>query len=417
MSAKTTSRFRTSFGKTLAACLMAGACSFVALLPGCSSNNDALNSSNVAVRSYDIDQMPAGASIPDMYIVVLKEEGIQSTNVNVKDAVQSLTSSVGISMDNVQNIYAFALKGFAARMSAAQAAALQKDSRVKFVEQDQVVKLEPCTVAVESNKSAATIQAQTTPWGVTRVGGAGDGSFSVTGKRAYVIDTGVDLDHSDLTVDVSRSKTYVTSGQDSRNADDRNGHGSHVSGIIAAKNNTNMVVGVAAGATIVAVKVLNGQGSGQNSWVIAGVDYVRNNASAGDVANMSLGGGVSTALDNAVTNAANAGIKFSIAAGNSSANANNSSPARVNHANVYTISAVGTNDAFASFSNYGNPPVDYAAPGVSIPSLYKNNGTATMSGTSMAAPHVAGILLLGSVSANGTASGDPDGTADPIAHR
>jgi subtilisin family serine protease len=164
------------------------------------------------------------------------------------------------------------------------------------------------------------------------------------------------------------------------------------------------------------VKVLDRRGSGSYSGVIAGVDYVAANASPGDAANMSLGGPVSTALDQAVLNAASKGIKFAIAAGNESQDANNSSPARVNHQNVFTISAIDQNDVFASFSNYGNPPVDYAAPGVSIFSLYKGGGTTTMSGTSMASPHVCGLLLMGSIHSDGFAVGDPDGNPDPIAH-
>ncbi|NJW54993.1 S8 family serine peptidase, partial [Salinimicrobium oceani] len=109
------------------------------------------------------------------------------------------------------------------------------------------------------------------------------------------------------------------------------------------------------------------------------------------------------------------GIKFALAAGNDSTNANNSSPARVNGTNIYTVSAIDINDRFASFSNYGNPPIDYAAPGVNIKSTWKSGGYNTISGTSMASPHVAGILVLGSVRADGTASGDPDGNPDPIA--
>jgi subtilisin family serine protease len=135
------------------------------------------------------------------------------------------------------------------------------------------------------------------------------------------------------------------------------------------------------------------------------------------VANMSLGGPVSTALDNAVTNAAGKGIKFTIAAGNSGDNAANYSPARVNHPNVYTISAIASNNCMPSWSNWGNPPVDWAAPGVSILSTKKGGGTTTMSGTSMAAPHVAGILLLGNITQNGSACNDPDGNPDKIASR
>lgn len=173
---------------------------------------------------------------------------------------------------------------------------------------------------------------------------------------------------------------------------------------------------MAAGATIVAVKVLSNSGSGSTSGVIEGVDYVAQNPGLCDVANMSLGGGISTALDQAVVSASQ-GTPFSLAAGNESDDADNHSPARANGPNVYTISAIDANDDFASFSNYGNPPVDYAAPGVAVKSTFKNGGYTTYNGTSMAAPHVAGILLLGNVGTDGTANGDPDGNPDPIAHR
>ncbi len=129
---------------------------------------------------------------------------------------------------------------------------------------------------------------------------------------------------------------------------------------------------------------------------------------------MSLGGPTSQALDDAVLAASSNGIWFSLAAGNSSEDANNSSPARVNGTYIVTISAMDSNDNWASFSNYGNPPIDYAAPGVSVTSTWKDGGYNTISGTSMAAPHAAGVLLLGSASTNGTVNGDPDGNPDPI---
>jgi subtilisin family serine protease len=216
-------------------------------------------------------------------------------------------------------------------------------------------------------------------------------------------------------VDVARSISFVTRGKNT--PDDGNGHGTHVAGTIAALDNGIDVIGVAAGASIVSVRVLDNSGSGSYSWVIGGVDHVARYGKSGDVANMSLGGPVSDALDQAVHNAASKGIRFALAAGNEGVHANNSSPARVNHANVYTISAIGSNDCLTSWSNWGNPPVDYAAPGGSILSLKAGGGTTTMSGTSMAAPHVAGILLLGGVRSSGTACNDSDGTADPIASR
>jgi subtilisin family serine protease len=161
--------------------------------------------------------------------------------------------------------------------------------------------------------------------------------------------------------------------------------------------------------------VLDRRGSGSYSGVIAGIDYVTANGSNGDVANLSLGGGVSSAVDDAVIALGQSGVKVAIAAGNSGANANNYSPARANGPNLYTVSAMASGDVWASFSNYANPPVDYCAPGVGIESTYKGGGYSTLNGTSMASPHVAGILLLGNIGNGGTVSGDPDGNPDTIA--
>ena len=163
--------------------------------------------------------------------------------------------------------------------------------------------------------------------------------------------------------------------------------------------------------------MLDRRGSGAYSGIIAGVDYVATNGKAGDAVNLSLGGPTYDALDAAIIVLANKGLKVAIAAGNESQNANNVSPARVNGNNIYTISAMGTGDLWATYSNYANPPVDYCAPGSAIYSTYKGGGYATLSGTSMAAPHVCGLLLLGNISTSGTVKNDPDGNADPIAHR
>jgi subtilisin family serine protease len=253
--------------------------------------------------------------------------------------------------------------------------------------------------------------AQVTPWGITRVnGGANYGGNNV----AFVVDSGVDLDHPDLNVDASRAFNAFTSGRDAKSADDRNGHGTHVAGTIGAINNSIGVIGVAAGVTIIPVKVLDSRGSGAYSGVIAGVDYVAANGNAGDVANLSLGGPISVALENAISAAAQSGVKFVLAAGNEAQDANNVSPARVNGNNIYTISASDVNDNFANFSNFGNPPVDYCEPGVNIYSTYKGGGYSSLSGTSMASPHAAGLLLLGNISNGGSVNNDPDGNADTI---
>ena len=174
------------------------------------------------------------------------------------------------------------------------------------------------------------------------------------------------------------------------------------------------MIGVAPGAAVVAVRVLDRRGSGTISGVIAGVDYVATHGRSGEVANMSLGGGASQSLDDAVLGASGGGVRFAVAAGNDSANANNYSPARVNGPNVFTVSSFAIGDKWSSFSNFGNPPIDYAEPGSSIKSTWKDGGYNTISGTSMATPHLAGVLLTGLVSNGGVVAGDPDGNPDTI---
>lgn len=337
----------------------------------------------------------------DGYIVTLKP------GVSARGRAAEMAAAHGVAVGFVYN---HALNGFSFKGSATAAARIAKDADVLMVEPDGMAYI----IAKEVEPAAGPVEtlAQTTPWGITRVGGPGDG----TGKTAWVIDTGIDLDHPDLNVDVGRSATFVTKG--AQTPDDGNGHGTHVAGTIGALNNDIDVVGVAAGATVVAVRVLDNSGSGTWSAVIAGIDYVAANGASGDVANMSLGGsGSNSSLENAVKNAAGKGIKFALAAGNSGADANNFTPARANGTNIYTVSATASNDCLTSWSNYGNPPVDFAAPGSSILSTKKGGGTTTLSGTSMASPHVAGLLALGAVRADGNACGDPDGNPDPIAHR
>jgi subtilisin family serine protease len=325
--------------------------------------------------------------------------------VSVDSRVAEIAADHGVT---VEHTYHHALRGFSFRGSEQAAAQIANLSDVAYIEPDQIATIldKPDGVGKPGGGGGQVI-----PWGVTRVGG-GESSGNGT---AWVIDTGIDLDHPDLNVDVERSINYVTIGKPS--PDDGHGHGTHVAGTIAAIDNDIDVVGVAPGAPLVAVRVLDNGGSGTYGAVIKGVDYVAGNASPGDVANMSLGGPPSNALDQAVMNAAEAGLEFAIAAGNDDANAGDYSPARVNHDNVYTVSAIASSDCLTSWSNWGMPPVDTAAPGSSILSTKNNGGTTTKSGTSMAAPHVAGLLLLGTVQADGmTCSPDAGGDQHPIAH-
>lgn len=370
----------------------------------------------------DFDQDPTdlvkseiGEPIPGQYIVILNGDinQLKSTYIDYNERMSMVVKEAkevfdqqSVSGENLDAVYASALKGFSVRMTKEDAENISYNKNVAGVYQDRVVMLKkPGTVPTEP-------PAQTVPYGISRVG-----NVNYTGSNvAWIIDTGIDLDHPDLNVDTDRSTTFVVR---TYSAEDDNGHGSHCAGIVAAIDNEIGVVGVAAGATVVGVKVLNKRGSGTMTDIIEGVDYVAENASNGDVANMSLGGGIYEPLDIAVQALGESGVLVALAAGNESDDANTHSPARANGANIYTVSAMDINDYWASFSNYGNPPIDYCAPGVSIFSTYKSGGYATMSGTSMAAPHVCGLLLVtgGDIATDGYVNGDPDGNPDPIAHK
>jgi subtilisin family serine protease len=302
------------------------------------------------------------------YIVVLKA-GVDADAVAAAHARR-----YGVSADLV---YQHALKGYAAVIPNDRVAAVRLDENVAYVEADGV----------------AEATAQTLPWGINRIDAdisstlAGNGSGTISNVNVYVIDTGVDAGHLDLNV---VNHVNFASGPNT----DCNGHGSHVAGTIAAKDDTQAVVGVAPGAPITGVKVLGCGGSGQWSWIIAGIDWVTANATKPAIANMSLGGGANNAVDNAVRNSAASGVLYSLAAGNSGANACTQSPARAGTTNgVVTVAATDSSDAEASWSNFGSC-VDIWAPGVSILSTWKGGGTKTISGTSMASPHAGGAAAL-----------------------
>lgn len=338
----------------------------------------------------------------------------------VANTTKRVLSETNIPETELLAVYSKTINGAALKLTLKQVEALRGKKEIAFIEEDRIVQFAPpcgtpnggpCDGDPGDGDDGGGDSSQDVPYGITRVNGV----TSYTGSNvAWVIDSGIDTDHPDLNVDASRGFNAFTSGRDGKSTDDGNGHGTHVAGTIAALNNDFGVVGVAPGASVIPVKVLDSRGSGSYSGVIAGVDHVAAYGSAGDVANMSLGGPTSDALDNAVLSASENGIIFALAAGNESSDANTSSPARVNGANIVTISAMDSNDNWASFSNYGNPPVDYAAPGVAVNSTWKDGGYNSISGTSMASPHAAGVLLLGNANTDGTVNGDPDGTADAI---
>lgn len=342
--------------------------------------------------------------IPDFKKMPIDIEG---RNELVLEVTKEVFKSASVELTQATNVYGSSIKGLAIKLSDEEANRLKSNSNVRSVYPDKMVTLRKPAPAPDPDPAG-----QVVPYGVIRTGyGTYTGNF-----KAWIIDTGIDLNHPDLNVDASLG--FLAPDIRSRvGFSDDNGHGSHCAGIVAAIDNEIGVVGVAAGATVVPVKVLDRRGSGAYSAIIAGIDYVAATAKAGDAANLSLGGGIYEPIDLAVIALGAKGVFVAMAAGNESDDAENHSPARAEGVNLYTVSAMDINDYFASFSNYGTH-VDYCAPGVNIYSTYKDGGYVTMSGTSMSAPHVCGLLLYtgGNLKTDGYVNGDPDGNPDPIAH-
>jgi subtilisin family serine protease len=329
----------------------------------------------------DIRYADSPTAVAGSYLVVLKDSsvGARAGSTRAVSAVPGkaaeLTGRYGGSVDRV---YGAALNGYAARMSDQQARRLAANPDVAYVEQDQVF-------------TATATQANPPSWGLDRIDQRNlplSRSYTypntASNVRAYIIDTGLRFTHSDFGGRATSGYDAVDGGS----ADDCAGHGTHVGGTVGGAS-----YGVAKAVRLVAVRVLNCSGSGSTTGVIAGVNWVTSNAVKPAVANMSLGGGASTALDNAVANSVASGVTYALAAGNSNANACNSSPGRT--ASAITVGATTSTDARASYSNYGTC-LDIFAPGTSITSAWytSNTATNTISGTSMASPHVAGAAAL-----------------------
>ncbi|MEW2569004.1 S8 family peptidase [Streptomyces sp. NPDC047070] len=321
-------------------------------------------------------------AVKDSYIVTLaKGAGFKASSAQGKSLIKGYGGTVA-------KTFGAALNGYSANLSAAEARRLAADPSVATVEQNQIVR------ASDTTQSNA-------PWGLDRSDQASlplSGTYTYpdsagSGVTAYVIDTGVRITHAQI----SGRASYGYDAVDGDTvASDGNGHGTHVATTIAGST-----YGIAKKANIVAVRVLDNAGSGTTAGVIAGINWVTANHSGPSVANLSLGGGASSTLDAAVSNSIASGVTYAVAAGNSSANASSYSPARV--AAAITVGATTSTDAKASYSNYGSV-LDIFAPGSSITAGWNTSDSATntISGTSMATPHVAGaaaVYLAGHTSA------------------
>lgn len=379
-----------------------------------STNEKAIKTSTIETENWQHQ------IIKDRYIVTLKNEAViqhaelfknSSHKAIVMDFAAIIAIDAGAKLGPNDPIYSNAINGFTITATKQQINILEADKRINAIESDVAIIL---SKGGQKNSDNRNIQPeQIKPSNITRVGG----SKTISDKKAWIIDTGIDLDHPDLNVNNKLSVAFLYNVKGKPNPNDAHGHGTHVAGIVGAVDNTIGSVGVAQGCELVAVRVLDANGNGLLSDIIAGIDYVAKNAKAGDVANLSLGMSASNALDNAIANAASNGIYITLAAGNSTNDVANYSPARLNATNVYTISAMDNNDYWAYFSNYGSS-VDYCEPGVAIFSTWLNGDYNTLTGTSMAAPHLAGILLVtgGKPSKSGSVINDPDGQPDPIGH-
>lgn len=386
----------------MACCLAAGV-----MLASC--NEEAIEQSNPQPNTED------PTIIPGKYIVVFNED-YSPTGRSAEPTFTSRTEKVAYSQrvqqeaalqldafleasslapEKVDAMFSSALTGFTAELSNDEVARLEKDPRVSYIEPDRVVTLDFKVEAVyteeelSANSDQIQTEAQTTTCAISNSGGTANGS----GKNTFIwiVDTGIDLDHPDLNVNRQYGRSFADNSPD-----DAQGHGTHVAGIAGAVNNSIGVVGISSGAQVVPVDVFGRGGSTATSTIIRGMDYVAANDIRGDVVNMSLGprnrtGCSSNSAYRSALNRLNDQSRIALAAGNSADDAAFYDPGCQNLSNVFTVASMTCGRGFSSFSNYGSP-VDWIATGSSVTSTYPGGRYATLSGTSMASPVVAGVL-------------------------
>jgi len=377
-----------------------------------------------------------GDIIPNQYIFMFDSEKIKPTlsyfdaegledrdekarlveqhNGTVIDQIDDFLNKHQIDKEDVLHTYTVAQAGIAVKLSEAKFHEVQKAEEIDFVEYDRVV---PAPAIEIERVSEGNARSQTTPCGISNAGGSATGN---AGKWIWIIDTGIDLNHPDLNVQTSSpfARSFVGG-----NADDCNGHGTHVAGTAAARNNSIGVVGVSRGARVVPVRVFGCSGGSATSTIVAAVNHVNSYNISGDVVNMSLGGYFGSNCSNnssyraGLHSLSDQGTWVAVAAGNSSANAAFYQPACVNRSRILTVSSMTCSKSWSSFSNYNMNPVDFIATGSSVYSTWKNGGYATISGTSMATPHVAGICHVRQARPRGVGTVSNRGENYPIAKR
>ena len=353
--------------------------------------------------------------IPNQYIVVFKESAIASAfnllgkkkftdreskaklveGISTKSIkkIDWLLSQMYIDRSKVLNYYTTKMSGITVKLTDKEFSILSKDQNIEFIEPDRRVELPEFEVSDITSFSESQKSEQRTPCGIKNAGGFIEGIEK--SNWIWIIDSGIDLSHPDLNVITNQyAKSFI---DDSPN--DCNGHGTHVAGIAAAINNDFGVVGVSAGAPVIPLKVFSCSGGTLTSKILAAIDHIGNYDVSGDVVNLSLTGYIgydcarsSSSYKKSLMALSEGGTYVSIAAGNYGSDASLFAPGCINGAKIYTVAAMNCDEFFSGFSNYRMNPIDFIATGTNVYSTYLYGGYATMSGTSMATPHVAGIM-------------------------
>ena len=386
----------------------------LAFVTSCQNDKSELNELEAIVKPAELQ----GEKIPGSYIIVFKDsngeaartgvsnkvyasrldksKAFKTLEIDTKTKIDGILSKIKFDKSKISNYYSTQFNGISVRdVSVEELKEFSKNSNVKAIYFDQLIPNPIENVIIEkdlniNNREGGT---QITPCGISNAGGFVDGSQS--NSWIWIIDTGIDTDHPDLNVitDSRYAKSFVGSS-----VEDCNGHGTHVAGIAAAKDNTIGVVGVSAGAPVVPVRVFGCTGGASSSNILAAINHIGANSTPGDVVNMSLGGSFGANCDanspysTSLKQLGNSGTRIALAAGNSSADATRFSPACVNGDNIFTVASMTCGYSFSSFSNFNTDAVDVIATGSSVRSTWLNGGYNTISGTSMASPHVAGIM-------------------------